>query len=190
MSGKHRPGMRTWEDAPPYSIEGLFARRRIRSSVLTISSEASALHRSIRAIGYLADGYGTPACYRISMTPMQRALVRASFSAILPNIKQFAGQFDQQLSALRPGMGSNSSSEERARGRALVEMLLVCLSNLDTPTPEPPATDAVSADLEQSITTALLNTFEQHLGRGFTPEMRGAWMQLCLKVGNAMTEWA
>lgn len=118
------------------------------------------------------------------MTPIQIALVQASWGQVLPIADAAAHIFYERLFDLDPSLRRLFRNDMAEQRRKLMEMLAVTvsgLSRLDELLPvlrelgRGHAGYGVRNEHYATVGTALLWTLEQGLGEAFTPELREAW---------------
>lgn len=118
------------------------------------------------------------------MTPQQIALVKESFTKVLPIKDVAAAAFYDRLFTLDPSLKSLFNGDIQAQGRKLmmaIGTVVAALDRLETvlPTVQDLARRHVSYGVKDShyatVGGALLDTLASAFGKDFTPELRDAW---------------
>lgn len=122
-------------------------------------------------------------------------LVRLSLVSVL-NHKPDAGQlFYRRLFEIAPELRPLFKSDIDAQSHKFIDMLRLILSLLNNPSglsntltqlAHRHRNYGVRDDHFEKVHAALLWTFEDILGAGFTPELRSAWSSLYKMVASAM----
>lgn len=119
------------------------------------------------------------------MTPAQVALVEDSFRHVAPIAGPAASIFYQRLFDLDPGLRPLfAHADMTEQGRKLMAAIGFVVGNLRRPEAVLPAVAelgrrhggyGVQPGHYATVGKALLDTLEEGLGEGFTPEVRDAW---------------
>jgi len=118
------------------------------------------------------------------MKPEAVALVRQSWSAILPMRRKVCGDFYQRLFATYPELRPLFKGDLNRQTMLFVTMINTVVSALDDPSPVQPLIETlgarhadygVSASDYAKFEAVLLDTLHQALGDEFSAEMRIAW---------------
>jgi hemoglobin-like flavoprotein len=119
------------------------------------------------------------------MTPEQKSLVRESFAKVAPIAPAVAAMFYDRLFELDPSLRPLFRIDMKEQGRKLIAMIVTAVGNLDRLDEIVPAVrdlgkrhagyGVLDAHYD-TIASALLWTFEQRLGSGFTPATKEAWI--------------
>ena len=123
-------------------------------------------------------------CETIAMTPQQIALVRETFTKVVPIREQAAALFYERLFAIDPSTRSLFHGDMKSQGAKLMAALAAVVQSLDCI--ETMLDDLRALALRHdrygvreehyvSVGAALLWTLEQGLGVHFTPAVREAW---------------
>ena len=105
------------------------------------------------------------------MNHKQVELVQASWKKVLAHADTVAQLFCARLVALDPSL------RPMLETRQLVAMISVAVSGLARIETLVPVCEALSRHRPATAAEALLWTLEQCLGRSFTPETKGAWLE-------------
>jgi hemoglobin-like flavoprotein len=133
------------------------------------------------------------------MTPDQMRLVRLSFAAVSKRKVEAGRTFYDRLFAMEPDLRPMFKSDMNVQHGKFIEMIGVIIGLLHDPS-------GLSQTLAQlahrhrdygvrdkdydSVGEALLLTFADLLGDGFTPELKTAWRDLYAMVASAMKRWS
>jgi hemoglobin-like flavoprotein len=118
------------------------------------------------------------------MTPLQKSLVRQTFTAVVPIADQAAAMFYGRLFELNPSLRPLFKVDITEQGKKLMQMIGFCIVKLDALDELVPIVKSLGARhvgygvVEADYATvgaALLWTLEQGLGPAFTPEVKDAW---------------
>src|SRR5262249_41202699 len=122
------------------------------------------------------------------MTPEQKALVRATWTQIVPIADAAAEQFYNRLFEIDASTYALfGASDMPAQRKKLVQTLAIAVGSLDNIDSLLPAVEdlgrrhagyGVTDRHYQSVGAALLWTLERGLGRDWTPATSGAWTSL------------
>jgi hemoglobin-like flavoprotein len=133
------------------------------------------------------------------MTPQQKLLVRESFERITPVAPAAAARFYDRLFELDPSLRRLFKGDMKAQAYKLIGLIVAAVSNLDHFQEFAPqvrslglrhAGYGVKDSDYDLVATALLWTLEQHLGDGFTPSVREAWIACYGLIAGEMKEAA
>lgn len=118
------------------------------------------------------------------MTPNQIALVRTTFSKVLPIADPVAALFYARLFELDPALRPMFTSDLELQGRKLIQVLAFVVHGLDNLEMLAPALRAigrrhagygVTPEQYETVAAALLYALELGLGPELTSEVRDAW---------------
>jgi hemoglobin-like flavoprotein len=121
------------------------------------------------------------------MTPQQKELVKTSFAKVMPISDAAAQLFYTKLFDRHPEVRPLFKEDMAVQGRKLMDMLLVCVSKLDTLDQVVPAVEKlgerhgryqVRPEHFPWVKDALMDTLAEGLGAEFTPDVRAAWNTL------------
>lgn len=133
------------------------------------------------------------------MTPEQIALVKDSFTKVLPIKDAAAAAFYDRLFTLDPALKPLFKGDMAEQGRKLmmaIGTVVASLDRLDTvlPTVQAMARRHVGYGVQDShyatVGAALLDTLAGAFGPAFTPELRDAWAIAYGALSGAMIEAA
>jgi hemoglobin-like flavoprotein len=133
------------------------------------------------------------------MTPQQKVLVQNSFEQVLPIADVAAELFYGRLFELDPSLRPLFRGDMKEQGRALMSMIKVAVAGLDNLEKIVPAVQSlgrrhaaygVTDAHYDTVAAALLWTLEQGLGEAFTPEVKGAWVEVYTILATTMKEAA
>jgi len=133
------------------------------------------------------------------MTPDAQRLVRNSFARIAPNAEATAGVFYDRLFALDPSLRSLFKDDMAEQGRKLMTVIGTAVANLHrletiVPTVQDLGRRHIGYGVKpvhyQTVSAALLWTFERGLGDAFTPETRQAWLECYTTLASTMQQAA
>lgn len=133
------------------------------------------------------------------MTPMQKQLVRSTFSRVVPNADTVAELFYAKLFALDPAVKPLFKGDMKEQGRKLMRTIATAVNGLDDLNALVPVLQdlgrrhvayGVKAAHYDTVGTALLWTLEQALGPDFTPEVKDAWATVYGLLAKVMKEAA
>ena len=133
------------------------------------------------------------------MNSRQVALVRESFSKVMPIKKAAAHLFYERLFAIDPGTRALFRGDMAEQGRKLMAAIAMVVAALDRIEPmldhirslaRRHVQYGVEAAHYESVGTALLWTLEQGLGASFTDEVRDAWAAAYGLLSSVMQEAA
>jgi len=129
------------------------------------------------------------------MNPETIALVRQSWSAILPMRRDVCGDFYQRLFATYPELRPLFTGDMERQAMLFVTMINTVVSALDDPGPVQPLIETlgarhahygVSAQDYAKFETVLLDTLHQALGDAFSAETRIAWARVYERLVEIM----
>ena len=133
------------------------------------------------------------------MTPQQKVLVQNSFEQVLPIADVAAELFYGRLFELDPSLRPLFRGDMKEQGRALMSMIKVAVAGLNNLEKIVPAVQSlgrrhaaygVTDAHYDTVAAALLWTLEQGLGEAFTPEVKGAWVEVYTILAMTMKEAA
>jgi len=133
------------------------------------------------------------------MSPQDKQLVQDSFAKVLPIADQAAALFYQNLFTRDPSLKPLFKGDISEQGRKLMQMIGVAvagLENLDTIVPAVQALGrrhvdyGVKAEHYDTVGAALIETLAQGLGEAFTPEVKGAWVEVYGVLATTMKDAA
>jgi len=133
------------------------------------------------------------------MTPEQKELVQNSFEQVLPIADVAAELFYGRLFELDPSLRHLFRGDMKEQGRALMAMIKVAVAGLDKLEKIVPAvqslgrrhaTYGVTDAHYDTVAAALLWTLEQGLGEAFTPDVKGAWVEVYTILATTMKDAA
>ena len=133
------------------------------------------------------------------MTPENQALVRDSFSKVVPIAPHVAALFYDRLFILDPTLRPLFKGDMNEQGRKLMAMIGTAVANLrklDTILPvvqdlgRQHATYGVRAESYDTVGAALLWTLRQGLGDAFTPPVEAAWTEVYTILATVMKDAA
>jgi len=129
------------------------------------------------------------------LTQEDIALVRTSFSKVVPIKDKAADLFYDRLFAIAPqvrGMFPNDMSGQKLKLMAMLATAVAGLDDLDALVPPVKALGARHANYGatpahyQTVAEALLWTLGQGLGDGFTPDVEAAWTKVYTVLATTM----
>jgi hemoglobin-like flavoprotein len=129
------------------------------------------------------------------MKPSQIDLVQSTFAQVALVSDDVASMFYWRLFTLDPDLRAMFRGDMKEQGRKLMAMLssvVRSLRNLDTIVPGIQALGARHAGYSirdehyETVAIALLWTFEQALGHGFTDDVRDAWTSAYTLLADTM----
>jgi hemoglobin-like flavoprotein len=129
------------------------------------------------------------------MTPSQRVLLRQTFERMVPLPRRFGLQFYERLFHLDPGLRAIFRGDPDRQATMLVNALtLAVLRLVDEGRASQTTRDLGARHRDYGVEDgdydtfgeALIWTFEQRLGDGFTPELRSAWQEAWSEIAAAM----
>lgn len=130
------------------------------------------------------------------MTSDQIALVRSSWPAIAEQADAFTTRFYEHLFAIDDGaarlFGGVDMAEQRRKVAQTFDFAVASLHDLDGLLPAVAALGARHARYGvedhhfESVGEALLRTFSDTLGAGFTPDLREAWTEAYTVLASVM----
>lgn len=133
------------------------------------------------------------------MTPETASLVRQSWAEIQPRRKLVCTDFYRRLFARYPELRALFKDDIERQTGLFVAMMDTVVSALEQPAPVVPLIKIVGArhagygvaDADyDKFADALLDTFAQALGEGFTPERRAAWIEAYTRLADTMKQGA
>ncbi len=131
------------------------------------------------------------------MNAQQIELVQASFEKVRPIADQAAETFYRRLFEIAPQYQSLFKGDMKKQGAMLMSTLGLAvgsLSNLETILPAVKALGrrhagyGVTAEDYQPVAEAFLWTLSYYLGKDFTPELQGAWVEAYTTLAGVMIE--
>lgn len=134
-----------------------------------------------------------------AMTPTQRVLLRQTFESMVPLPRRFGLQFYDRLFELDPSLRALFRGDPERQATMLLNALtLAVLRLLDDGRASKAVHDLGARHRDYGVLDghyatfgeALLWTFEQRLGDGFSPELRGAWSEAWSEIALAMQQAA
>ncbi len=132
------------------------------------------------------------------MTPDQKAIVKSTWSMVVPIADQAAAIFYAKLFELDPGVKplfANSDMSEQ--GKKLMQMITIAVNGLDNLEGLIGAVQqlgkrhvgyGVKAEHYDTVGAALLDTLGVGLGDAFTPEAKEAWTVTYTTLATVMKE--
>ena len=135
----------------------------------------------------------------VMFTSTQKQLVQQSFVQIAPIADDAAALFYRRLFELDPRLEWMFPGNMVGQRKKLVQMLTAAVKGLDHLEQLVPVVQDLGrrharygvADAHyDTVGKALLWTFEKLLGRGFTPELRGAWTAVYTLLASTMQDAA
>ena len=133
------------------------------------------------------------------MTPEQKALVRASYAAVMADPDAFASTFYSRLFALDPSLRAFFPAEMKAQGRKFTDMLtaiLECIDRMDQVIPVVWQSGrrhggyGVEHQHYQTTGEALIWALDRQTPGGLSPETQAAWELLYSLLAAAMEQAA
>ena len=125
----------------------------------------------------------------------QQHLIRSTFREVDRMSQVFALTFYQRLFELDPQLRSLFHNDIEEQSRKLMQFLRQLVESVDHPEDIVPALESlgrrhatygVREEHYETVGAALLWTFGQVLGSGFTAEARAAWERLYVRVAEIM----
>jgi nitric oxide dioxygenase len=135
----------------------------------------------------------------IAMNPHTAALVRDSWSELVPMRKQVCADFYTRLFARYPELQPLFKGDMERQTSLFVTMLNTVVSALENREPVVPliktvgarhADYGVAAGDYEKFEAVLLDTFADALGERFTPDVRSAWRQVYEELAETMRQGA
>ena len=129
------------------------------------------------------------------MTPEKIHMVQASFDKILPVAETVSALFYNRLFELDPLLRPIFPVDLQGQGHKLIAMIHVVVANLGRLDTVVPAIQALGrrhssygvADQHyETFCAALIWALERCLADDFTPEVRGAWVEMYAVLSNTM----
>lgn len=129
----------------------------------------------------------------------ERALIRTSWAAAAADPAMAAQLFYGRLFRVRPDLRALFGEDMRLQGRKLTDTINFVVDNIDYPeTLQEPVRAlgerhlgyGASADDYNDVGSALIWTFGQLLGAGFSDAMRDAWLKVYTDLAQEMTQVA
>ncbi|UUX95163.1 globin family protein [Aquabacterium sp. J223] len=129
------------------------------------------------------------------MTPQDIAHVQRTFALVAPQAPAVAALFYQRLFELDPSLRPLFSTDLTEQGRKLMAMLGAVVAGLNhlerlVPVAQDLARRHVGYGVQpahyQTVGAALLDTLQQGLGDGFTPEVKAAWTTAYTTLAGVM----
>lgn len=127
-------------------------------------------------------------------------LLEDSFARIRPNADRFAADFYARLFAYHPGTRQLFAGADMAEQRKkLMDSLVLVIENLDNPGVLTGALQRLGARHSgygvaeghyAMVGGALLDTFSDHLGSEWTPEVKQAWTDAYAAISDIMAAGA
>jgi hemoglobin-like flavoprotein len=133
------------------------------------------------------------------LTIAQKTLVQASFATIAPIADDAAVLFYRRLFELDPSLKALFRGDMAEQRKKLMQMLTAAVKGLDRLDQLVPVVEELGrrhagygvADRHyDTVGEALLWTLEKGLGRGFTPEVREAWVTVYGLLATTMRDAA
>ncbi len=133
------------------------------------------------------------------MTPEQIALIRSSWSKVLPIADTAARLFYERLFEVDPAARSLFTGNMEEQGANLMRMLNKVVRGLDRPEATTPLMEelgrrhaeyGVMDEHYDAVGEALLGALEQGLGEDFTPQVREAWASAYKLIASTMKDAA
>ncbi len=135
----------------------------------------------------------------MSITPRQKELVQASFTAVEPIADKAAEIFYNKLFEYDPSLRQLFRSPLQSQGRMLMATLKTAVESLDAIEGLIPVLQAladrhvkygVHMDDYTPVGNALLHTLETGLGSQWNPELRSAWVTVYRTIAEVMRSHA
>ena len=129
------------------------------------------------------------------MTPEQVAIVKSTWSLVVPIREKAAELFYGRLFELDPALKALFKADIAEQGRKLMGMIGTAVNGLDNLASLVPAVQALGArhvgygvkpEHYKTVADALLWTLERGLGPAFTPEARTAWTETYTVLATTM----
>jgi len=129
------------------------------------------------------------------MTETQQLLIRSTFAEVDRISQVFALTFYQRLFESDPRLRALFHTDIEEQSRKLMQFLRQLVESVDHPEDIVPALESlgrrhatygVREEHYETVGAALLWTFGQVLGSGFTAEARAAWERLYVRVAEIM----
>jgi hemoglobin-like flavoprotein len=130
------------------------------------------------------------------MTPEQVSLVQESFKKVQPIAPQAADLFYGRLFEIAPQVRPLFPADLKEQKRKLMAMLASAITNLHQVDKIVPAVQdlgrrhagyGVTSEHYKPVGEALIWTLQQRLGDGFTPAVKGAWVEAYTTLAGVMT---
>ena len=130
------------------------------------------------------------------MTPEQVSLVQESFKKVQPIAPQAADLFYGRLFEIAPQVRPMFPADLKEQKRKLMAMLGTAVTNLHQVDKIVPAVQdlgrrhagyGVTSEHYKPVGEALIWTLQQGLGDGFTPAVKGAWVEAYTTLAGVMT---
>ena len=121
------------------------------------------------------------------VTNTQKVLVQESFAAVVPIADDAAALFYRRLFELDPSLQQMFRGDMTEQRRKLMQMLTAAVKGLDRLDQLVPVVEdlgrrhvkyGVADKHYDTVGAALLWTLEKGLGNAFTPEVKGAWIEV------------
>jgi hemoglobin-like flavoprotein len=129
------------------------------------------------------------------ITRGQTMLVQESFAQAQPMAEAVAAVFYRRLFELDPSLRPMFRGDMEEQGRKLMQVLAFAVQGLDRLEQLVPAVEAlgrrhagygVRDEHYDTVGAALLDTLNEFLGEGFTPELRAAWTAVYQVLASTM----
>lgn len=129
------------------------------------------------------------------MTPHQKMLVQTSFAQVRPIADTASALFYAKLFELDPSLRPMFTTDIKAQGQKLMDMLTVATSGLDHLDRLVPAVQTlgrrhagygVRDEHYETVGVALFSTLALGLGSAFTDEVREAWVTVYWLLADTM----
>jgi hemoglobin-like flavoprotein len=133
------------------------------------------------------------------LTTEQIALVKGSWSKVVPIADTAAGLFYGRLFEMDPSLRSMFKGDMKVQGEKLMKMITVAVDNLERLDEIVPAVQelgvrhleyGVKNSQYDTVGAALLWTLGQGLGDAFTDDVRKAWTDVYMLLAGTMKEAA
>lgn len=129
------------------------------------------------------------------MTPRDKILVQQTFPLVVPIADKAAALFYGRLFELDPTLKALFEVDMREKGKELMQMIGLAVSELDALDELVPMVEALGRrrasygvkdrDYE-TVRRALLWTLQQGLGAAFTPDVKSAWTAVYQLLASTM----
>ena len=129
------------------------------------------------------------------MTPEQVAIVKSTWSLVVPIREKAAELFYGRLFELDPALKALFKADIAEQGRKLMGMIGTAVNGLDNLASLVPAVQALGArhvgygvkpEHYKTVADALLWTLEQGLSPDFTPPLKDAWTEAYVMLAGVM----
>lgn len=129
------------------------------------------------------------------MTPKQIRQVQRTFEMLVPIADTAVKLFYDRMFALDPSLRAMFPTDMTRQRQKLIDTLATAVRGLETPDEfismlqelgERHVEYGVKPEHYRTMNQALIWMLNQGLGKNFNDEMREAWMELYLKIANAM----